>query len=138
MEYTCESQYKLLTQNLEKMHIDELNKMKAEMTTIIENKFELEREHYNQIYEARQSLDQSENKRKVLQKEVDYVVQELNKANRKVEEETRLRLFFETKINSLQHLNMALESKYQIALLEKGKQTKEIEKQKAELLDCKK
>ena len=42
------------------------------------------------------------------------VYEELHKIQKKLEDEIRLRLFFESKLNSLHHINMEHESRYKL------------------------
>ena len=55
-----------------------------------------------------------EQQRAQFEDERSKVYEELHKIQKKLEDEIRLRLFFESKLNSLHHINMEHESRYKL------------------------
>lgn len=83
LEHTCPTDYKLITQVLEAQHTSEIQKITDELKQINQKETEKEKEYYGKIYEIRKEAEKATSDKFVVEKECEFLVQELNKTRKK-------------------------------------------------------
>lgn len=122
LEYACKTEYRLITRSLEEAHLQIVEQKEEKLKDMQHDAMLRDKEYYRKLQEVHEIINNVENEKIESSNARIKMHEELMKIQRKLEEEIKLRLFFENKLNSLHHVNMTHESRYRL-LEEKSQRT---------------
>ena len=110
LEQACPSDYQMLTQTIEKQNCEKVEELRRHTDELESEAQVKDREATSQIRSLTAQVSQLTQQTLEATAERDRAVSDLLKVQSKLEEEVRLRLFFEEKLNTLYRVNMEEES----------------------------
>eukprot|EP00347_Sterkiella_histriomuscorum_P021833 403332609 len=138
LEYCCKTDYSLITQQMEKQHKEEVEEMDSKYRDTI-LKLELSEQSLKQELRTLQTrVDELEFERNNQDQERQRMLLESQKNQQKHEEEVQLRLFFESKLNTMHHVNREITNKFKqmkMKYAEESIRNKDLDKRIQNLLD---
>ncbi|CDW82237.1 UNKNOWN [Stylonychia lemnae] len=111
LEYCCKTDYQLITQQMEKNHQGEVEDIENKYREVIQKLENSESELKKEMRRLQLRIDELEFERGHQDKERDRMVAESQKNQQKHEEEVQLRLHFESKLNTMHHVNREITNK---------------------------
>eukprot|EP00347_Sterkiella_histriomuscorum_P019598 403341020 len=111
LEYCCKTDYRLITQEIEKFNQQQADEAEGKFRDAIQKLEESETNLKNEVRRLQNQFDEITVEKNQERNEKSKIMKDFQNTSKKHEEEVQLRLFFESKLNSLHHLNREMTTK---------------------------